>query len=694
MKKIGILTLFLLGNLALVANDRFIQFAPDVRWDAEIHAYVGFANPLPGDVTVTLWGYARSGEFVNSAIYELGAFQRVERGLNDLFASTQVAWIRLESTHEVGAFVRFEHQDGQRVSTYPFTPYAGSEFWVPHIARDTSLFFTEVGVANVSSEPGSALSQPFMDNIEDEEPPRIQASDPLAVPQLGEPGQQTVFEYENLYGEMTPYLQWDNVKTEGDFALAAVQHFGKKGSELHQLASVVLPRTPSYDLIISHVNRDRENFWTGLVLINTKPAILPVRIQSYLEDGSVFQTIFVEMQPFEKQTFLINNTNELGLSDIAAWFRVTSFERTLLGYEIFGSPDNRVMAGMEPAPEPASMLVLPYTPTSDQLWTGVGVINPFEETINVQIGGFDDAGNMIGVFDCERLVPNEKRLYTYDQMFGENASRVTWSRVDTNRGVVSAFSLTGDRDRNFLSAIQATPNLSLAGSVFIANFEFDELAFMKDQGWTELRFDPEFHIPDSKGFFMQRWYEAKSGIFHLGFESETLTFGLGITHESKAMMSQFIDIPNDEFDYYISFYLRLVDPELARHDGRYGIVWKEEGSSTFNWYGLSGEYLLSEDQPFDFRDRIAARHYRDETHFMTEWMPFEVMIPRSVKGKRIQVGPYFSQSTPADTYLTREAAPIMFVDLVRVSPTRLPIAFELYPEGKGSFIPSSIVVEE
>ena len=681
-------------SLSAWASDPYVQYAADVRWDEDIHTYVGFANPLRSTVEVTVYGYSAEGVLQDSKSFTLGHFQRVEQSLNQLFGSQQVAWMKLESDLEVGAFVRFESPDGLRVSTYPMTPYAGNEFWVPHIARDTSLFFTEIGVANVANGMGSAWVQPFMDNPDDEEPPRVQAEVPLALPNLTAPYEHTVFEYESLFGELTSLLQWDNVRVNGDMAIAAVQHFGKKTPGIHQLASVALPRTPSYDLIISHINRDRENFWTGLVLINTKPGILPIKIQSYLDDGSVFQTLFIDLQPNEKHTFLINNTNELGLSDIAAWFRVTSFERTLLGYEIFGSPDDRVMAGMEPAPEPSSMLVLPYTPTSDVLWTGVGVINPHDETINVQIGGFDDQGNMIGVFDCERLAPNEKRLYTYDQMFGERASEVTWSRVDTNRSVVSAFSITGDRERNQLSALQGVPNLALDGAVFVANFEYDDLSYMKDQGWTEVRFNPEFHVPDSKGFDTERWFEAKSGIFHLMFESEWLTYGLPITHESKAMMSQFIDVPNDDFDYYISFYLRLVDPEYTRIDGKFGIVWREEGSPVYNWYGLSGEYMLSEDQPFDFRDRIQVWRWRDENHAMTEWMPFEVKLPQSVKGKRIQLGPYFSQTTPPETYLTRVKAPIMFVDLVQLSPKPLPLPFILDPEGKGSFIPDSILIEE
>ncbi len=694
MKRIFKTNLILLLCWGLSAGDGFVQFAPDVRWDDEIHTYVGFANPLRGHVQVTLTGYAADGSQVAQKVYELDQFERIERSLVELFGTTPVAWIKLESDPlEVGAFVRFEHSSQKAVSTYPFTTYAGTEVWVPHIARETSLFFTEVGIMNASSSEGTASSQPFMDNPDGDYPEQVQASEPLPLPSLNMPGQQTIFEYESLYGDLTSLLQWDRVQTE-DMSIAAAQHFGKKTANVNQLASIGLPRTPSHDLIFSHINRDRENFWTGMVLINTKPGILPVKIESYLDDGTVFQSMFVDLQPFEKKSFLVNNTNELGLSDIAAWFRVTSFERTLLGYEIFGSPDDRVMAGMEPAPEPASMLVLPYTPTSETLWTGVGVINPFEEAIFVQIGGFDDAGNMIGVFDCNRLEPNEKRLYTYDEMFGDLAPLVTWSRVDTNRGVVSAFSMTGDRDRQFLSALQASANLSLDGTVFLANFEYDELSYMKDQGWTDVRFNPEVFVPQAQGFSTERWFEAKSGIFQIAFETVVRTFGLPITHESRALMSQLIEIPNDDFDYYISFYLRVVDPELTRHDARFGIVWKEEGSSTYNWYGLSGEYMLSEDQPFDFRDRIEPWRWRNEIHYMTEWMPFEVKLPESAKGKRIQVGPYFSQSTPPDLFYTRVPTPIMFVDVLQISPKQIPLAFELWPEGKGSFIPDSILIQE
>ena len=155
--------------------------------------------------------------------------------------------------------------------------------------------------------------------------------------------------------------------------------------------------------------------------------------------------------------------------------------------------------------------------------------------------------------------------------------------------------------------------------------------------------------------------------------------------ESAALVSPFFDIPNDERHFYLSFWLRMLDTEFTKPDGRYGVVWREEGSNEWNWYGLTGEYLLSDDRWFDFRDVIKPVLWEQETHNITPWLPFEMQLPDRLKGRRIQVGAYYHQTTPMATYVTREPAPIMFIDVIQVAAQPLPYKTYVFPEGIGTF---------
>lgn len=676
--------LFLALNFSIVGYAQFVQYAPDIRWDEEIHTYIGMANPLRDTATVTLTGYQADGTLVGQNVMTLGQFQRVEESAMTLFNTDQLAWLRMESDLELGAYVRYAHTNGKQMSMVPWIPFAGHQVMVPHIARDTAQFFTEVGLVNAGLNAGSAFSFPYVDDPEGGDQGSVRADHPRVIPGLSGPLQKNTFQYEDLYGPETRSLQWDTLFSEDGLALVGVQHFGKKATD--QLAAVPLPRSALSELVISHINHDRQNFWTGLVLINTLPGILPVEIKTYMEGGFLHQDLYYEFEPFEKKTFLISQDNELGLSDIADWIMVTSYEGGLMGYEIFGSPDGRVMAALEPASKPSNMAVLPHTPSSEELWSGLGVINLGDQAIGVQIGGFDDAGTIVAVSDNHYLKPREKMIATTDNLFGELASSVSWIRVDTNLGQVSAFCLVGDRDREHLSAYQGIPNLALEGRVFLANFEHDCLEYLDEQGWTQWRFFSEY-LPPERSFFLEWYYEAKNGVSHLGYEPWLVLWdGQSVPLESAAYVSPFFDIPNDERHYYLSFWLRLIDPELTREDGRYGVVWREAGADEWNWYGLTGEYLLSDDHYFDFRDAIKPVLWRQRTHNITPWLPFEVQLPDRIKGRRIQVGAYYHQSMPMADYLTRKPAPVMFIDVVQVAAEPLPYKVTLFPEGIGTFV--------
>ncbi|PIE89492.1 MAG: hypothetical protein CR997_11015 [Acidobacteria bacterium] len=672
--------LFWLTILAgLFSWSQYFQYAPDLKWTDELKSSIGMANPTKDSATATLIGYSATGEQTGTLTLEIPALGRRSFTVYELFNTADTRFLVLQSSVRLGAYVLYRGDNS--LSTVGFSTSPGHQLFVPHIARDTSLFYTQTTVANLSSNKLPLQSQPYLDSENPESNLPVQLEQAVDIPSVSNKSTLFSFFYDDLYMEETSLLQWDRLKAEQEQGLVGVEHFGMTG---RQMASLSLPHSPFQEMIISHLSQDNEHFWTGLVLVNTKNGIVPVTIQSYMEDGTPFQTLRFELGPYEKKTFTIGEPHELGISDVASWLKVTPYEQAVVGYQVFGSPDQTFMAGMEPAMIPTNMTTLPYTPTTDELWSGFGVINPTDDNICVQIGGLDDQGNIVSVFDCNRMDPHSKFITTVEDLFGDQASQITWLRLNTERGTMSAFSIVGNRDRTTLSGLQGVSTYNKEGDIYLANFEHDNIQTLLDQGWRETRFDDERPLKVLDFFSIESYYEAVNGIKHLQarkFCREYYYWGRVV--EQIAFISPYFAIPSDKEQLYLNFHLRLIDPEFTNELTRYGVVWREEGSNAWHWTGLTGSYIM---QTMAENNRFTVfQSWNQEVHQMTRWIPFEIQLPSNLAGSRIQVGLWYH--SPNDSLEPGDQTAILWADFIRVTtaPT-IPHHYQPYLfDGQGVF---------
>jgi len=633
---------------------QFLQYAPDLRWQDDIKSQIGFANPNKFAVTVELTGFTKDGSALPSVTVALPALGRQSASVLALFGRGDVAYLQSESPVEIGAYILYESSDD--ISMVPFSPAPGRRMFIPHIARDTDLFYTQTTIANFSQSALPLLSQPYADTLEDT-PFRLEE---LQLEPATAENAWTQFFYDQIYGDQTSQLQWDIITTTADQGLVGVEHFGKAGT---QRASLSLPRSPFQEMIISHISHDRAHFWTGLVLVNTKNGVVPVDIESFMEDGTPFQQLHFELGPYEKRTFLIGEDEELGISDVASWLRVLPYEQALVGYQIFGTPDQTFLSGMEPAMIPTNMVTLPHMPTNANQWSGFGIINPTDEDICVQIGGLDNEGHVVDVYDCKRLEPNSKFISTVEDMFGDKAWNISWVRLNTERGTMSAFSLVGDRDRTQLAGLQGISTFNRGGTLFSANFEHDSIDTLVDQGWQETQFDETLPYWWLDNFTIESYYEAVNGVKHLQCHRlpyDNQFFGFV---DTVAFVSPFFEIPADEEELYLSFNLRLIDPEYANEHAIYAVIWREEGTSQWNWVGMDGAFIqYSMANKWGF---TTTQHWNGEAHLMTPWMPFETQLPSNLAGKRIQIGLFYD--LPVEHQEPDVPTSYLWADLIRIT---------------------------
>ena len=485
-------------------------------------------------------------------------------------------------------------------------------------------------------------------------------------------------------------MVWDRLTSE-DLNFSALQHFQSNSA---RLASMTLPRTPFDDMFFVPLASTLNSFWNRMVLVNTHPRETQVTVTSYFDYMEPY-SLTLTLAPHEKRTYNYGDTNQLALPFNPTWIKFTPHERGLTGYQIAGANDGTGLAAMGALPRPASVMVLPYTPTSTDLATEIGVINTLEKNATVYIYGFNDSGTRVAR-SSKILHPGESLKTDAGQWFGEKAAEVTWVRLHAHRAAISAWARvkrTGDSAHGAMAGI---PGPAYKGNTFKTDFEFLEVDALLDQGWTRHYFSKRFRTEEDRRdedifhdthsdpvngqFFMESAFIADEGFSFLGYEPTphiTAPFQEELS-DAVAFMSPYFEMP-PEGDFYLSYEMRFFEPDLATETSQYGVAWREEGQSTWHWFGLDGHIVL---KPFSYvSDCWVEVTYRVLNRFITisGWLPFETKLPDSVRGKRIQVGLFYNHiEGPV------EEAPALLIDSLRVSAE--PLDFSLfYERASGSF---------
>jgi hypothetical protein len=473
-----------LGGISAFAG--ITQYATDLRWDEDVHAYLGFASTATKKTTVTVTGFAADGSQIGSFEMELGPYARFESSAADLFESAVAAWASVSSEAILAGYIRYEYSAGD-MSIAPLASVAGVETWIGQINR-TNDFQPTVALVNTAEAEGTASLAPV---FTDEETLK-KTAEPILIPDFGAPHQKTYLGYTSF--EKVDLLLWDRIRTE-DLALAGTMHLADNAEDHIGHASLTLPRTPYHELIMGPLHPKSKNFQNTLVLINPYPVQVPVDITAYYSylRGLDFMsndpvTTRVLLEPYERREFDVS-AQEGELPANASWFRVQPFENGLIGYQLIRAKDGKSAAAIEGGVQPTSWSALPYTPTTDDLTTYITLLNPTEDRVSTSIIAFDDTGKRVAYVHGPDLYPGEKRVRTVEELFGAaKAARITWLRSYTNRGQMLSHALICRRDGSALAAMQGVPHGARDGFIFHADFEQQEFGKLQELEWQPLTF--------------------------------------------------------------------------------------------------------------------------------------------------------------------------------------------------------------
>ena len=679
--------LLLLGWMAccLPVAAQLTYVAADLRPDGDTATAVGIVNPYQQAIEVTLSGFGKQGVDLGSVTWSLPPFGQIEKSSNEVFASGSPVWLRVDSATAVSAYVRYAHQDGLRFSLAAMSRGDGPELWISQLTTTTESGDTQLALVNTAAAEGQAFVQPLVQGRHDDGPRK--AEERFAVPGFGPAHEKTFFAYESAFDKTQFDLFWDRLAVEGGARVAGVQHFGDFGESGAKMASMAAPRTSHREMFVAALHPNEDKYWTRFVLANIYDQKLPIVVTAYYEYENINPTVWeLELAPFEKAVYDFNDFMQVELPGDALWYRITPHEGGLLGFQLTGSDDGKALGAAEALRQPASVVNLPYTPSDARLSTSVGLVNPTGEGLNVHVGGFDANGRLRAHKTNINLGPFRKKVMDTDTLFGAKAADVVWTRVWVNTGSVLAYSVINDRDGGDMAVLEGQPSTAIGGLAFFANFEHSDLETLKGQGWYKINYngqEPRFHhskagntiretqsqyfhryaYPAPGNFFMESQFQAKTGIFYLGYEP--VYAGLpdpdyqGLD-DRVAYLSPPFEAPNYG-DFYISYHMRFINPELATPNSEYGLVIREEGSTEWIWFGLLGDILL--DPPLRIGDCWTEVYYRCDDLTLTPWLPFEIPLPDRLRGKRIQVGLYYYH-LPDGNFTS---GPTYFIDDIRLS---------------------------
>jgi len=658
----------------------FDYYAPDLRWDETARAYLGFVNPGREPLVVRIVGYDAEGAALDEREVELPRFGRFESAARDLFEDGAVRWARLDASAQIAGYVRYVAADKSRWSLVPLNRFAGDELWIPQLEALPALGDVEIALANAGAEAAAVSLNPFRDaryvgTLQE-------AAGPRTVPELTQPGRATRLNYAALYSEPFAHaFTWDRLAAPAPAGLVGALHFGAASGEgLAPLATVALPRTPLRDMALIPLTAEADDLRNELVLINVTPGPLEALVAFYNGREETLETR-ITLPARERTTVRFNELFPFDQFFEPQWHRVTVNETGLIGYQLSVAEATGAATALAGALDPGSLVSLPYTPTQDGLETLVTLLNPAEKPARLYVYGFDDAGALAARVPPFYVKPRSKAAYSMTELFGEAAGKVSWTRVLTTSGQAAAYSMTRQTGGQAMAAMQGQVAAGRDRDFFQADFEFIDFERLIDQGWTVDYFGFDFPrtlFEDRKDFYVDihqqpLWgqiftevaFEAATGGVYLGYESPApFTFYLAQSlRDALTFRSPFFEAPEGG-PLYLSFALRMINPENANPGGRYGVAWREEGSSQWRWFGLSGEIL--QNPPLAVRDCWQENvAYRELTNLvtLTGWLPFEAALPKEAAGKRLQVALFYDH-----VYNQGDGqGPRLFIDDLRVS---------------------------
>ena len=369
-------------------------------------------------------------------------------------ASAADQWIKVTASGKVIGAYQHMTSDGSSWSMIPATPFISNGLFIPHVATNTQKFWTVGALANVRETESSLI---YVDNL-----------DSAWTVDVNQNGEAIAFDFEEvLYGVYPDvsslgglwgfFLNYDlNTSKVLEQNITGAEIFGRKDANM--AAGLIVDATSGRSILFTHVAANTQTFWTGYSVVNMTGETARVQINAYNGSGALVASSVQSIPPYGK---LLRVTGDALVPTGTSWFIISGLSETtvLSGMELFGSQDDRQLAGFQATPMVGKKFYFPFVISGSQYrpgnfdgltpnWTGISVINPNGVDVSVNFKVYRDDGNWVS--GSTTIRPYNKLLGTISDLFGVTDF---YGYVEIESSLpVAGFSLSGFTDQKEMAA--------------------------------------------------------------------------------------------------------------------------------------------------------------------------------------------------------------------------------------------------
>ena len=428
-------------------------YFPDITENGSATTLLGVVNPNGADAEVELIAYDAQGAILNQVAKTIKPMGKLEGTITSFFGdqADQVAWVGTNADLALTGFSFTETNDALESHAVSAATHLNAKLFAPHIAQDTTTWFTKANLINGSAEDTIAFLK----------------TESTTTPLLNNTSfSKDGFDFLERFGGVFPEdAIWATMEEQDQkLAMAGTEVFGTVDGT-RQTAGLALAEegrdNPNFTYIannvyFTHVARDVVTFWTGFAVVNVTEVDNNVKLTAYGPNGKRVGERTFTLGSLGKLTgSAASFIGEAGNPADVDWFSLEA-DGPIVGYTLFGTldPTGKRLAGFEATSALRTELSFPYLLPSGG-WHGISVVNISDTTANLDFRIVDDVGNTLQT-ETLQLGPREKLLTSLRDLFqmSDLPLNAAWVYCESDLPL-AGFELFGDNSFEKMAALTA-----------------------------------------------------------------------------------------------------------------------------------------------------------------------------------------------------------------------------------------------
>jgi len=442
-------------------------YFPLLKNGADYISYVGLVNVDNKTVNFTLYVMDQEGVEVLTPIERsLEPMGRYYAPVSDDQLEGKL-WGEVISDGYLAGYLNMVGRDNLRSMFVRASGTLEKQLYLPHIAPEIQYWNTYTAIVN-GNRTDTESSNVFLDFVSGT---KALPGPVKSLTQYWCEWSQDIFT--GGFPEGMPF--WGKIRNnvpadKSANVIAGMELFVRKGDGIHQECGLDLKSETATTLYFPHIDVNGQYWWTGIAIENVSTGPATAIFQPFDAAGNPLTPVSYDMTASQKLVKVVQSfwtDNGLEFPTGTAWIQVSTVEGRLIGYELFGTLEekgNRLLAGINAPGIGNKSLLYPHVESSDAFWTGIAAVNVGTEAATVTATAYDNTGKILKTITLsDNLVPNQKIVNTAKAFFTdsensgppENTSMIV---LESDQPIVG-FELWGNRtpEQDYISGMLATP---------------------------------------------------------------------------------------------------------------------------------------------------------------------------------------------------------------------------------------------